>query len=121
MNGFLSMIMLSSLGGCGNKEEDTANIICSSEISFSVYVTFYNETGSVVDNAEPTVSVDGGSASACEEDSIGRHYCGEELEGEVTVSFLIDGYEPVEETVTVEANECHVITEIIDITLVPSE
>tara|TARA_B100001093_G_scaffold425910_1_gene419584 strand:+ start:335 stop:700 length:366 start_codon:yes stop_codon:yes gene_type:complete len=121
MNGFLSVIILSSFWGCANKEEDTAYIICTSEISFSVYVTFYNETGGVVDNAEPSVSVDGGSAIACEEDSIGGHYCGEELEGEVTVSLVVDGYELVEETVTVEANDCHVITEIVDITLVPTE
>ena len=121
MNRFLSMIILSSFWGCGNKEDDTAYITCTSEISFSVYVTFYNETGGVVDNAEPTVSVDGGSATPCEEDSIGGHYCGEEFEGEVTVSLVIDGYEPVEETVTVEADECHVITEMVDITLVPTE
>ena len=45
MNGFLSMIILWSFWGCGNKEEDTAYTTCSSDISFSVYVTFYNETG----------------------------------------------------------------------------
>ena len=105
MNRILSLIAFSVLWGCGDKESDTGFITCTSDISFSVYVTFYNETGAVVQNAEPIISVDGVSIDACEEDAIGGHYCGEELEGEVTVSLTIDGYEPVEETVTVEADE----------------
>ena len=123
MTGILSLTIFSFLLGCDTEEEvkDTGFISCTSNIEFSVYVTIYDEAGEVIENAAPTISIDGGDDISCEEDSIGGHYCGEDIPGEVTISVSVDGYEPAEETVTVGEDECHVIMEIVDITLVPSE
>jgi hypothetical protein len=54
-------------------------------------------------------------------DGIGGHYCGEGEAGEVAIYVLAEGYEDAEETVTVEEDECHVTTEILDIELGSSE
>ena len=105
---------------CENKNEDSSSLICSSDIAFSVYVTIYDDNGQVRTNASPTYSVDGGSEGSCEQDGIGGYYCGEEQTGNVTIHVNVEGYEPVEESVVVEADECHVKMETMNINLTPS-
>ena len=126
MNKVFPIVFCSLLFGCNEKEEteeteDSGLIACTSEIVSSVYVTIYDENGEVIENAAPTYSVDGGPEGSCEEDSIGGHHCGEEQAGTVTIHVSVEGYEDAEQSVVVESNECHVITEEMDIRLVPAD
>jgi len=106
------------LFGCGSKEDTGENeeIACTASIEFSVYATIFNEAGEVIENASVSYSA-GEMSGDCEADSVGGHYCGEEQSGEVTIFASAEGYVDAEETVTVGADQCHVITEKLDITM----
>ena len=121
MKNLTNYAMLSLLFGCGSKEDtgELEELVCTASIEFSVYVTVYDEAGEVIDNASVSYISDEMSG-ACEADSIGGHYCGEEQSGDVTISVSAEGYVDAEETVNVEADECHVITEYLDIRLATS-
>ena len=113
-----SIALISLLFGCGSKEDsgEIDDIACTASIEFSVYATIYNEAGEVIENASVSYSAEAMSGD-CEVDSIGGHYCGEEQSGEVTILVSAEGYVDAEETVTVGADQCHVITENLDITM----
>ena len=107
-------VLSTLLTGCGEN-------LCTTEIIFSVNVQILDETGQPVADATPTYSVDGGEEQACEDDGTGGYNCGEDQSGEITVHVSLDGYEDEEASVTVEADECHVITESLEIQLVASQ
>ena len=114
---FLSLFL-----GCGSKDDtgELEDFVCTASIEYSVYVTVYNEDGSVIENASVSYSSDPMSGD-CEMDSVGGHYCGEEQSGDVTIFVSAEGYVDTEQTVTVEADVCHVITEMLDVTLIATE
>ena len=122
MKKFMSITLVSLLFGCGSKEDtgEVEDIACTASIEFSVYVTVYDEDAKVIENASVSYSSEDISGD-CEMDSVGGYYCGEEQSGDVTISVSAEGYVATEETVTVEADECHVITEMLDITLIPTD
>ena len=108
--------------GCGSKDDtgELEDFACTASIEYFVYVTVYNEDGSVIENASVSYSSDAMSGD-CEMDSVGGHYCGEEQSGDVTIFVSAEGYVDTEQTVTVEADVCHVITEMLDVTLIATE
>jgi hypothetical protein len=120
MKTIFPITLLSILIGCGSKDDPQENS-CTAEIVFSVYATIYDDAGLLIENATVSYSVDDGAEGSCEMDGIGGHYCGEGEAGEVAIYVLAEGYEDAEETVTVEEDECHVTTEILDIELGSSE
>ena len=118
MKNIMSFAFIALLG-CGSKEdtgEVEEDIACTPSIEFAVYVKVYDEGGTVIDNASVSYSSEEMSGD-CDTDSVGGHYCGQELPGEITVFVSAEGFVSTEETVTAEADECHVITEELDITL----
>ena len=117
----LPIALCSFLTACGLKDGDTASTICTAEIIFSVNVQVYDEAGQIIEDADPTYSVDGGAVGSCENDGVGGYNCGEDQEGAVTVYVSVDGYEPTEGTVTVSGDECHVTTESMTFRLAASE
>jgi hypothetical protein len=62
-------------------------------------------------DAEPTV--------ACVSYAPGTWQCGEERAGAFTLHVSADGHVPATRTVTVGADECHVLTETVDVVLEP--
>ena len=122
MKNICSITFVSLLFGCGSKEDtgEYDEIACTANIEFSVYATIYNQDGEVIENASVSYSSEEMSGD-CELDSIGGHYCGEEQSGEVTIFASAEGYVDAEETVTVNADQCHVITENLDITMIATE
>ena len=118
----MSVAFLSLLLGCGSKDDtgELEELACTASIEYSVYVTVYDEDGKVIENASVSYSSDAMSGD-CEMDSVGGHYCGEEQSGDVTIFVSAEGYVDTEQTVTVEADECHVITEMLDVTLIATE
>ena len=128
MKNFACIALLSLLFGCGSKEDtgedntgedDTGELEelnCTASIEFSVYVTVYDEAGEVLEGASVSYSSEEMSGD-CEMDSVGGHYCGEEQSGDVTIFVSAEGYYDDEETVYILADECHVITQNLDITL----
>ncbi len=96
---------------------DGGDTSCTTELRYSVSVDVEDEAGDAVTGATVEYSVDGGAAVACEELQDGNYACGEEVEGDLTVTATADGLGTDEATVTVEADECHVIGEAVTLTL----
>jgi hypothetical protein len=96
---------------------DDGLVTCTTDLRYSVSVTVEDEAGDAVTGATVEYSADGGAETACEEWSNGEYACGEEVEGEITVTATADGFGTDEATVTVEADECHVIGQAVTLTL----
>jgi hypothetical protein len=96
--------------------EDTT-VGCDDMAVSSVSLTVEDADGNAITGANATYTVDGGVPSACEEFGDGNYACGYEQAGEITVTASAAGYAEASATVTVEADECHVITEQVTLTL----
>lgn len=110
------LLALLPLLGCPFQEP----INCDTMAVASVVVDVTAEDGADID---PTVefSRDGDTFEPCDDAEADDEFiCGWEIEGELTVRVSADGYAPFEETVTVEADECHVTTENLAVTLTPA-
>ncbi|MDP2317058.1 MAG: hypothetical protein Q8P41_29465 [Pseudomonadota bacterium] len=96
--------------------DDTA---CTEIAVVSVTVHVSTEDGAVV---EPEVTwTMGDSRSDCDAYGEGTYGCGYEVAGTLTIDVHAPGYEDFGEYVQVEADECHVIPETLDVVLVPIE
>lgn len=100
--------------GCDSVVED---ISCTLDLRYSVTVSVEDDAGDPVTDATVTYSVDGETPVACEQAMDGLYPCGPEIEGDITVSATADGLGTDEQTVTVSADECHVITESVTLIL----
>jgi hypothetical protein len=96
---------------------DGGDVSCTTDIRYSVSVTVEDEAGDPITGASVEYSVDGGESVACEEGASGNYSCGEEVEGSILVFASADGFGTDEATVTVEADECHVIGQAVTLTL----
>ncbi len=96
------------------------SINCTDIAILSVDLTLLDEDGAPVSGAQVRYSVDGGETQYCESWNDGSYQCGYEEAGEF--AFVVDaaGYELDEFTQTVEQGECHVGTERVERTLVPT-
>lgn len=100
-------------------EEETA---CTTEAIGSVSVTVVDADGAAIPGATVTYTVDGGAVTACESPTNnGSFVCGWEVAGEFTVTASAPGLVAASQTVTVEAGECHVTPEAVEIALTEPE
>lgn len=103
------------LGGCV-----ISPVECTDLAAVSVSLTLENQNGESVAGADVRFSADGSAEEPCTEFDVGTYTCGYEVEGELTITIGADGYEPASISVTVGADECHVITEEVTVVLVPA-
>lgn len=110
------------LCACPKSGDDTGEAIaCTTEAIASVNVTLVDTAGVPIASASATFT--GGSFvdEPCESlDGHGLFACGWEVAGDITIKATADGFAPAEQTVTVAADECHVIPESLSITLSPA-
>lgn len=97
------------LTGC---EKDIA---CTDHLAWSVELSLIDEAGGPVEGA--TVSVTDGSITEDCYEYEGTYTCGAELAGDLTISMEASGFSAEELDVTVEADECHVISQQITHTM----
>lgn len=122
-----------ALVACGDKDDDSGDgqstggdggVDCTTEARSSVSITLLDESGA--NHVESTggvgisasYTVDGGESQVCEAvfDSV---VCGWEQAGDFVIVVDAEGYVPEQREVTVEEDECHVISETLQINLVP--
>jgi hypothetical protein len=91
---------------------------CTTEARTSVSLTVLDAEG------DPVLGADASYVSAersgdCDEGVGGVYSCGYELAGDLTLTVLVDGAAAWSQTVTVDEDECHVITEQVTANLEP--
>lgn len=123
----LSALPLALLA-CGDKDPDDTGadsggpVDCTTEARVSVTVTveLADDATAAPDDLALTYRVDGGDPVACESWSSELEWaCGFEVAGELLIEATASGYEAASDTVTVEADVCHVISEELTLTLEP--
>ncbi len=101
---------------------ETSGTLCDTRAVASVQVTVTTTDGAVpadlslVYHPGPYVE-----AQPCDDLGDGGWVCGWEAAGELYVTASATGYAPVTQAVTVEAGECHVVTELLALSLEPGE
>lgn len=113
MSRFAPLLALAGfvLSGCPD-----AGTGCDTSLKASITLTARTIDGEVIEGATGTWEAASGESGDCEAlaDSLA---CGWEVEGEITVTVTAEGFEEITETVVVEADECHVVGEQLDVTL----
>lgn len=109
-----SILFLAFLAGCPSE------VACDLMAVSSVTVTLAGEDGGDLSAATVTYTVDGADPVACDAFD-GTWTCGYEVAGVLTIRAEAEGYDAVEQDVTVEAGECHVVTEQVSLTLPVSD
>jgi len=89
---------------------------CTEEARSSVTVNLTDTAGDPIEGAALEFLHDD-VIETCIDLGQGAYVCGWEQAGEITVFATADGYEPGEANALVEKDECHVITETLDLTL----
>ena len=108
----LSALALAALAGCPTGE------VCTDIAVASVTVRLQDAAGVDLSDADVSFSTDGGGTfTPCDDAIVGQWVCGWELAGAITVRAEAVGYVTAEETVTVEADSCHVLGEDLELTL----
>ena len=98
-------------------------LVCTDLAAASVGVTVSTSDGGSLDGLSVTYSVDGVDQGACTDNTglnDGQWICGYERQGTIEVTATLPGYDTSVETVEVGADECHVIQEFIEFTMLPS-
>ena len=112
IRGVLAASAVAVLAGCPPEQA------CTLIAVWSVNLDVVDEAGAPIPDATATWSVDGGSPEPCE--VVGDILaCGSEIAGDLTIEAAAPGFESQSTTVTVGADECHVITEMVELTLLP--
>lgn len=107
------MLALLLLAAC-----DTDDLACTTDFRASVTVTVASDSALPLENVVGTYTVDGGPEKACEAIADSQFWCGGEEAGHFEITFSADNAAPVTQEVDVAADECHVIGEMLDFTLV---
>ena len=106
---------LTLLPGClGDDAQD-----CTTEARSSVSLTVVDEQGNALADADAVFAVDGGAERDCESMGNGAFVCGWEEAGAFTITVDAEGFGAKTVQLTVDADECHVQTEILEVTLEP--
>lgn len=120
MNRFVipTLALLPLLAACGDKDGDDSGgeYACTDDLRVSLSVRLRDDAGNAVSGADVTYAVDGGAAKDCEEWG-GDWACGFEEAGSLEISVVAEGFEPHSEVVQIEADQCHVISQTLDVTL----
>jgi hypothetical protein len=109
--------MLAAACDIGPESEPT---VCTLQVEVSVVVTVHDDAGVPLSDAAVTFTGAGGTEGDCAGGGDGEYYCGEDIDGELTVRVVAAGFEEASETIVVEAGECHVVTETLVFDLTPS-
>lgn len=112
------------LVACGDKDpvdsgdSGVSAVDCSTEARSSAQVTVQDGAGADLSSvATVTYTVDG-ETFPCNSYPDGQFVCGYEVAGTLTITATADGYEDAQLDVVVEEDECHVITEMVTMTMV---
>lgn len=97
------------------------DVVCTGEVVPSARVAVQAEDGSPLVDSVVTYAANGGEGVACEAGGDGTHLCGEEEAGELVIEASAFGFQSVSAVVQVAADECHVLTEEVTLTLTPNE
>lgn len=109
------MFMLLAMLGCVEEE-----IACSTEMRSSVSVQVRDESGALIPDTSLSYTVDGGTSAPCESWTEGEWVCGWEQAGSFEITASAPGFDPKVLQVDVEADVCHVISEVVEVVLVPT-
>lgn len=113
-----------ALHGCYFVRSPGGNgVACTDLAAASVGVTVNTADGGSLDGLSVTYSVNGVDQGACTDNTAmngGEWICGYEQRGHIEVTASLPGYDTVTQSVDVGADECHVIQELVDVTLEPS-
>ncbi len=94
---------------------------CTDLYAYSVTATVTSTSGEALSGVAGTYTVDGGAEQACEPWVSGDVLvCGGETAGHFVVTVTAEGHEPATQEVDVEADECHVIGEALEVALEPT-
>jgi hypothetical protein len=93
------------------------NPSCTTIATYSVNVTVVDEQGAAVAEAIVSYSVDGEERGACEDIGDGSFVCGVEEAGHFVITASAQGFEARSQEVVVNENECHVLPETLEISL----
>ncbi|MBC7172525.1 MAG: carboxypeptidase regulatory-like domain-containing protein [Polyangiaceae bacterium] len=92
---------------------------CTTEYRKSLVVTVTDEIGELIADATVTFSVDGNAFEPCIVNEDATYTCGFETSGHFTVRVDLPGYQIFETSQHISEDECHVITETLEVELVP--
>ena len=113
-----TIALVGLLTGCSLTIPDGAEPIdCTADERISVTVTLTGETGERVVEADVWFTTPSGVEQACESWDNGHYACGFEVAGPMTVHADAWGYEPVQVDLDIAADECHVLTEQIELVM----
>ena len=92
-------------------------LVCTDDLRYGIDLNVIDEGGVPIDGSVVTYSVDGEPTEDCP-GSEGQHVCGPELAGTYELTVDADGYETATVIQDVSADECHVIPEVLEVTLI---
>jgi hypothetical protein len=120
----LAPLSLLVLGGCPPSDpddtgSDDSGIACDEMAYSSIQLTIAAVDGLDMADVVANYSASGGAAVDCETFDPGEFVCGWEVQGPIAVHVEAPGFEPHDETIVIEADECHVITAEMVVTLEP--
>jgi hypothetical protein len=87
----------------------------------SVQLTVEDAEGLAIPDATATYNLVGETPQDCEGWDDGTFSCGFELQGTIELHVEAAGYTSADQTVVVAADECHVLTEVVTVTLIETE
>ena len=95
---------------------DEPFVACTDDLRYGISLTVIDEAGEAVPGTEVTYTVDGGDAEICD-GADGEHACGPEVAGTYELTIEAEGFETQTLAQDVGQDECHVIPEVIEVTL----
>jgi hypothetical protein len=113
----LGLLVVGTLvGACGD-----GGTVCTAELRTSVLATVVDQFNAPLAGATATYQVDGGPTQviSCDQFWIGTCLVGYEVSGAFTIAVSRPGYTTSSASVTVDRDECHVITEYVTLVLQP--
>lgn len=111
----VAAFLATGLAGCVPVATNCTDIAIS-----SASIDIQDELGEPIADADVRFRTADMAEQSCEEFAMPANYvCGFEVAGELIITIEAAGYEPTELTVTVEQDQCHVITEDRVVTLTP--
>ncbi len=97
------------------------SVECTEQAVPSAHVSVRAEDGSPLVDSVVTYAANGGEVSTCTASGDGTHWCGSEEAGELRIEATAFGFQSASAVVEVAADECHVLTEEVTMTLSPNE
>ena len=109
----VAVLLAAGLGGCV-----FTPVACTDLAAASTSVMVINELGEPVSGADVRFQTVDMAEQPCQEfGQDGVYTCGYEVSGLLTITVVAEGFEPAQATAEVGADECHVITEDVSVTL----